>query len=289
MARSAEGLEAREAERLHRRQRGEPGEVQVERRAVADQRAFVGGDREDDAGRRDAGRAEHAREHRGVVVVAQELLQPRRHLRREPQRGQRRQVVGDVGPGAAEVRHLDAADRRPGDLVLEGTTARQHDGAGQRIAEHVVGATIDEQPRAVGGVDDRRCAAVRDLRLHAERRARLQSTVRGVARHARRAVHVVIGAEQAVDTRMQRRRRARIGTAMLEDVARSTRHAARRRQLLVPEQRLAQQHLVRRGGIPGRFCRHGEDCLPSKSCAAGQRDEIWEQGDGGGGTRGGAA
>ena len=239
MARRAQRLEAREPEGLHLGQAALAREVEVKRRLIADQRAFVRRDREDDAHRRDAWTAEDLGEQLVVVLPGDEGLQRGRHIAREREWREGWQFVGDLGPGSADVPHLDGTDGWAGDLAFERATGRQHDRPGDRIAELAVGAAIEKQAARVGGVDYRRRSAGCHLGLQAKRRAWHEIAVWSVLHDARGAVGVVVRGKNAVGARIDGAAGARIRATLGEDMAGAAGDTVRRGQLLIPEERFA--------------------------------------------------
>ena len=248
-------------------------EREVEFRLVRDQRALVGRERHCDARHVDARAAERGREQLLVGAVLQERREVARHVGCERERTQRREFARCFFPRAAKVRHLARIDRRVARLLLERCEFWQQQLLGLRMMERRARAAVPHQFGFVGRVDDRQGATTRHLRAEAKHLARLAVAVLCMARDAGGTASVICRSHRAVRAGMHRLRGARIATAVVGPMARAARNGARRRQLLVPEQRFAEQRALerrrvlrrRRGrGHVGRLMRR--ECLRQHAC-----------------------
>ncbi len=176
------------------------------------------------------------------------------------------------GPGPRSRRrrrgHLDVAHRRPDRLALERGAARQDHSPVHRVLEDLVGSAVPEQPVRVAGVDRGHGLAPGDLRQEAEMGAPVVQAVRSTQRHTRRAENVVAAGSPNGQgptskspstpglTAMGSTPGARVLAAGGRDVAGAAGDGAGRRDLLVPEERLAEVHLFGgdriAGGLRGR-------------------------------------
>ena len=115
-------------------------------------------------------------------------------------------------------------------------------------------ATVPEQLVEERSADHRRRVAPCDLRFEAEERRRLDRSVRISEVHALRGEFVIVRPEQTPSRPGWRLLMSSRGSdpPADRDVARSARDGVVRRELLVPEQRLAEDALLFRDGILGR-------------------------------------
>ena len=173
-----------------------------------------------------------------------------KHAQREVQRPYALQLGHDLRPRARVVAHLDRRDRREHRLGLERRQGGQDDLSGF-VTEDLPGTLVPEHRVEEGGPEDRGGVAVRGLAGDAEGRIPQVGAGRILTHHPRRAELVVRGEEQVVVARLARAG-VEIGPARLGQVAGGAGHGAVRRHLLLEEQRLAEQHLVRGQRVPGR-------------------------------------
>ena len=190
-----------------------------------------------------------------------------RQARRERERASARQISRDVGPRAAGFRHLGLVEQRGDRLILERAAAHDHDLARQRVFDFRSCTSIPEELVGPDPGEVRRREARRDLRRRAEQRVRPRVAVAVERGDARRAHDVVDRA--FVDGGVPPR--ARIAAAGARPVAGAASHGAVARELLVPEQDLA-EHALRLRDRVLRGHGHGRQVCRERR-ARGEREQ----------------